>query len=137
MGICLTAKKSNYAFYMGAGGFFNLRKRIAYVMDKEFGEHYESLLYCYSKRDFEYHDRITNRMIKEKALDMDIVSFLYMSDCGGNVSHKVCKKIYDLIKDVDLKHYGFRYGAYQHHDYEQLKEFLLECYTNRRKMRWS
>ena len=37
MGVTITATNATYSFDMGAGGFFNLRKNIADVLDQEFG----------------------------------------------------------------------------------------------------
>ena len=137
MGVSITATHSKCSFDMGAGGFFNLRKNIACALDEEFGQHYEKMLYCYSKEDFDIYNRVTNKMVLRKNLDEDILDFLYQSDIEGSITHKTCKKIYDLIKNVDFGKKGFRYGAYQHNDYEEFKQFLRECYRFRRKMRWS
>ena len=136
MGVSIIATHSKYSFDMGAGGFFNLRKNIALALDEEFGHHYETLLDCRVKSDYERHDKIANRIIAEKMLDDDVLDFLYQSDIEGSITHKTCKKIYDLIKDVDFGKKGFRYGAYQYNDYEEFKQFLRECYRFRRKMRW-
>lgn len=69
--------------------------------------------------------------------DEDILDFLFMSDCEGKISAKTCKKIYDLIKDVDFGGRIFTYTAHSDHkDYEHLKEFLLECSKKRACMRW-
>lgn len=58
-----------------------------------------------------------------------------MSDLKGSISYKTCGKIYYLIKDIDFTT-GFRYAAYMHNDFEEFKEFLLDCYSKRKKMRW-
>ena len=70
--------------------------------------------------------------------DSDIFDFLYESDCEGKVGPKTCRKIYDLIKDIDFEDKIFTYGAHSDgKDYEYFKEFLKECYTHRRQMRWN
>ena len=136
MGVSITATNSKYNFDTGAFGFFNLRKNIALALDKDFGNHYEKLIYCHTKDDYEIFDRVSNRLAARKKLDCDILDFLFMSDIEGSISYRTCKKIYDLIKDIDFGSKGFRYGAYQHNDYEEFKQFLQECYKYRRKMRW-
>ena len=137
MGVSITATNSKYNFDTGAFGFFNLRKNIALTLDKDFGNHYEKLIYCHTKDDYEIFDRVSNRLASRKKLDCDVLDFLFMSDIEGSISYRTCKKIYDLIKDIDFGNKGFRYGAYQHNDYEEFKQFLQECYKYRRKMRWS
>ena len=137
MGITIYAKNSTYNFDMGCGSFFNLRKNIATILNNDFGEHYSKLIYCHSKQDFEEHDRIANELIEKHHLDEDILNFLYMSDCEGKVSYRTCKKIYDLIKDVDFNNKVLRYVAYSHNDYEEFKLFLKECFSYRRNMIWN
>ena len=136
MGVTITATNSKYSFEMGAGGFFNLRANIADALDKEFGEHYRSLLNCHYSDDYKLFNKIANAMLARKRLDEDIVAFLFMPDTTGNIPHKTCKKIFDLIKNIDYTGKGFQYAAYQNKDYEQFKKFLKECYFYRRKMRW-
>ena len=137
MGVSIRATNSSYSFDMGFGGFFNLRKNIALALDDEFGKNYANLAYCHSKEEYAENDRIANEILARKPLDEDILDFLYDSDTTGQISHKVCKKIYDLIQDIDFGKKSFRYGAYAHNDYEEFKTFLKECYSNRRYMRWS
>ena len=137
MGVSIRATNSSHSFDMGYGGFFNLRKNIALALDDEFGKNYANLAYCHSKEEYEENDRIANEILARKPLDEDILDFLYDSDTTGQISHKVCKKIYDLIQDIDFGKKSFRYGAYAHNDYEEFKTFLKECYSNRRYMRWS
>lgn len=139
MGLTLTANKSNYSFDMGAGGFFNLRANIADLFDEQFGEHYRKLLKCYYQKDYEEHDRIANEILsypRFKEEDADILDFLYASDCDGKISYKTCGKLYNLIKDHDFSNECFRYAAYAHNDYEELKGFLKECYSHRRNAYW-
>ena len=140
MGVTITATNSSRDFDMGAGGFFSLRTNIAKAFDAEFGEHYDTLSRIWRHEDYEAFDRKTEKILQHprfKDADADIVEFLFMSDCGGQISHKTCKKIYDLIKDIDFGGRIFIYAAHSDgKDYEYFKEFLLECYRNRRKMRW-
>lgn len=136
MGITITATNSSYDFDMGYGGFFNLRRNIALALDKEFGENYSLLVKCVTPRQFEENDKVANLILSEKHLDEDIVDFLYAPDTEGTISYKTCKKILDLIQNVDFGKKGFRYAIYMNDDYEDFKKFLKECYSNKRKMRW-
>ena len=125
---------------MGAGGFFNLRANIAVLFDKQFGEHYRRLLECRDQIEYEEHDRIANEILSNprfKDEDADILDFLYASDCDGKIGYKTCGKLFNLIKDRDFGKKGFRYTAYAHNDYEELKKFLKECYSHRRNAYWS
>lgn len=139
MGVSISATNSKYSFDMGGGSFFDLRKNIAYVLNEELGKVYESLIYCHCKADFEEHDRKANEIITKYDLERysGVLDFVYGSDCGGSVNYKACKQIYDLIKDEDFGDKFFRYAMRAHNDYEEFKEFLLECYSHRRQMRWS
>lgn len=138
MGICLTSRKSDYSFDMGYVGFKNLRNNIASAFDEEFGEAYSDTVAC-MMHPKEYTERINNILKNErfKNEDVDIVDFLFASDCGGKCGYKTCGKIYKLIKDIDFKGKIFTYAAYSDgKDYEHLKEFLKECYQKRRIMIW-
>lgn len=140
MGYTIYANNGSRDFDGGMGGFASLRTNIALAFDKEFGEHYSTLRACWTKEQYEAFNKRTNDILADdrfKQEDEDIVEFLFASDCGGEISHKTCKKIYDLIKDIDFGGKIFTYGAYSDgKDYEHFKEFLLECYKYRRKLRW-
>ena len=142
MGVDISANKSNRCFHCGGGGFFSLRKNIALAYDKELGEHYANMISALGIGGrMEEYNKKTNEILADgrfKEDDYDILDFLYASDCEGKASHKTCKKIYNLIKDIDFGDKIFTYAAWSDgKDYEYFKEFLLECYRHRRKMRWS
>lgn len=140
MGFTIYANNSTTSFDGGMGGFVNLRTNIALAFDKEFGEHYSTLRKCFRGEDYKLFDERTNMILSSdrfKEEDEDILDFLFASDCSGEISHKTCKKIYDLIKDIDFGDKIFTYSAHSDgNDYEHFKEFLLECYKHKRKMRW-
>ena len=140
MGVTISANGSNRSFDCGYGGFFNLRKNIALAYDRELGEHYAKMLNYSHAGEKEYDDK-TNQILADvrfKVEDDDILDFLYASDCEGKAGHRTCKKIYDLIIDVVFHGQIFTYAAYSDgKDYEYFKEFLLDCYKHKRKMRWS
>ena len=54
MGVCLTSKKSKYAFDMGYGGFQSLRTNIAKVWDSELGEAYADTLINLNKNSLSF-----------------------------------------------------------------------------------
>lgn len=141
MGITICATNESRSFYMGYGGFIALRNNIALAFNKKFGEHYKTLPFCcFSQSGIEAYDKMANQIIETEHLEKkgaDVLDFLYASDCGGKVGYKTCKKIYDLIKDIDFGGKIFTYAAYSDgKDYEHFKEFLLNCYKHRRNMRW-
>lgn len=141
MGFTITATNSKYSFNGGSSGFFNLRSNIAKAFDNEFGNHYETLreritLADYDAFDIKANDILANPRFKKE--DDDIIIFLFWPDTGGSISYKTCKKIYNLIKDIDFGNQIFTYPAHsKSDDYEQFKAFLLDCYKRRAKMRWN
>lgn len=140
MGVTIYANNSSYSFDCGYGGFHNLQRNIAKAFDEEFGDHYATLMSCWNQEALKAFDEKANRILSDErftADDDDILDFLFASDCDGVVSHRTCKKIYELIKDIDFGNKIFTYAAYSDgKDYEKFKEFLLECYSYHRKMRW-
>ena len=140
MGFTIYSNNGSRDFDGGMGGFMSLRTNIALAFDKEFGEHYSTLRSCFREDDYKLFNAKTNKILSDdrfKQEDEDIVEFLFACDCGGEISHKTCKKIYDLIKDIDFGNKIFTYGAHSDgKDYEYFKDFLLECYSHRRKLRW-
>ena len=137
MGVTITATNSPYEFDMVYGGFFNLRKNIAFALDKEFGENYALLAYCFTESQLKKNDEVANRIIEKKNLNPNIISFLYSPDTEGKISYKICKQIYDIIKDIDFKEKSFQYATLQNNDYEEFKLFLKDCFSHRKQMRWS
>ena len=139
MGVTITAKNSKFIFDMGSGGFFNLRKNIALALDEDFGNNYAKLINCRSEEDYAKHDDMANNIIQSKHLDRDyasVIDFLYAPDTDGKVNYKTCKQIYDLISPINFGNKSFRYSAYAGNDYEEFKQFLLDCYSRRRSMVW-
>lgn len=140
MGFTIYANGAATSFDGGMGGFMSLRINIALAFDSELGEHYSKLPYCLYEEDYKAFDAKTEKILSHKRFeqeDEDIIDFLFASDCGGAISHRTCKKIYDLIKNIDFGNDIFTYSAYSDgKDYERLKAFLLDCYKHRRKLRW-
>ena len=134
MGVHIFANNSPYSLDMGYASFNRLREKIAMLLNEEFGSNYSSLRKCYYKEDYEHHDEVANRLVREKNLDEDIVSFLYQSDCDGKISYKICKKVLDLVGDTEfVTCYMGTYDASKSHDFQKL---LQDCYSHRRSLRW-
>ena len=138
MGVCLTSRKSDYSFDMGYGGFDNLRTSIARAFDEELGIAYSDT-HMAIMHPKEYDERINSILADErfKDEDVDIIEFLFATDCEGKCSYKTCGKIYKLIKDIDFGGKIFTYAIRSDgKDYEKFKLFLKECYQKRRTMIW-
>ena len=139
MGLTIYANNEPISFDMGGGGFFDLRLNICKIFDKELGEVYSEIPLAFGIHN-EINKRINEILSDDRFSDddEDIVDFLFASDCEGKISHKTCKKIYDLIKDIDFGNSYFQYinRRKPEGDYEAFKRFLKNCYSNHRKMRW-
>lgn len=138
MGLTIYANGVDRSFDLGYGGFANLRGRIAEAYDKDLSKVYSDSCMCMT-----YPDKwigLINSIIRVKKFpdeDQDIFDFLFASDCGGQISHRTCKKIYELIKGIDLGGEIFTYaGRSDGRDYEYFEEFLKTCYSKRAHMRW-
>ena len=138
MGITIYAKGVDRSFDCGYIGFAHLRNRICEVYDKDLYNVYSDMKMC-ALYTSEWTAKI-NAICNLKQFpdeDKDILDFFFESDCEGKISYKTCKKIYDLIKDIDFGGRIFTYAACSDgKDYEHLKEFLNECYRKRVSMRW-
>lgn len=143
MGITIHANGVSRSFDCGYFGFAKLRNNIAEAFDKDFAVIYSyGLLATWKPKDLEKRLNniltLKNKTGEIKDCDNDILDFLFESDCEGKASYETCKKIYDLIKDIDFTGKIFTYGAYSDgKDYEYFKEFLKECYDKRAMMLWS
>ena len=139
MGLTLQSKGSQIDLSGGYGMFIKIRTRVATAWDKEFGEHYSKLHLIWSDEDFKKFDKRTNEILKDERFkdeDEDLLDFLFASDCGGNCSYKTCKKIYDLIKDIKDDKLQLRYTIDSKNDWEDFKQLLLDCYSNRTNLTW-
>ena len=71
MGVTVYASGISLDFDMGYGGFFNLRRNIALILDKDFGELYSHLTDAWKMSDSEkeaYYNEI-EKIINLKNLD--------------------------------------------------------------------
>lgn len=140
MGVYLTANNSKYSFKMSYIGFHHLRKSIAELLDPEFGELYhEMVASIFMKDKIEAETKLTKILADREKFPDEILYFLMEPDTGGSVSYRTCKKIYDLIKDVDFGNNRFQYVCNSDSvvsDYELFKKFLKDCYSHHRNMKW-
>lgn len=124
------------------GGYsilIKIRTRVANAWDKEFGEHYKTLFNCYDNADYKAFNAKAREILSDdrfKDEDSDIVKFLYASDCEGSIGYKTCKKIYDLIKDIDDP-VQLRYVIDSDNDWADFKQLLKECYSHKSRLRWN
>lgn len=138
MGVTITATNPKHEFDMGYFGFFQLRKEIALALDEEFGRNYADLVHCHTQEEYAANDKTANQIIRKNHLDCyaDVLDFLYMSDSVGEVDYKTCGDILRLIRNWEGGT-GFRYGSMRHNDWEEFQEFLQDCYSHHKNMRWS
>lgn len=139
MGVTIYANGSKQSFDMGSGGFFNLRKNIALGLDQEFGEHYATLSRCSTKEDYQRFDEVANRILADERFQdkEDVLDFLFAPDTDGETGYKTCINIFDCLQHIDLKGKCFVYANLSNgKDYEEFQQFLMDCYSHRRKMRW-
>lgn len=106
MGICLT---SNYKGAPALDGssfmLFKIRNRIAKAWDKEFGEHYATLLDAFRFNTLEAFDKRTTEILEHPRFsnDADVAEFMFMSDTEGKVNYRTCKKLANLLKSIYYK----------------------------------
>lgn len=141
MGLSIYANGIKRTFECSYIGFLNLRENIAKALDTDFYAIYsQRFMAVMQPKEWEKH---LNNVLshKEETGEIkdsdDVLDFLFESDCNGKVSYKTCRKIYDLIKDIDFGNRIFTYQAYSDgKDYEYFKKFLKDCYSKRASMRW-
>ena len=136
MGLIITGKSSKIELSGGYGMLLTIRELVAKAFDKEFGEHYARLRHTID--DIEDFDKTTNEILSHsrfKDEDADIIDFLFASDCGGKINYKTCKKIYELIKNIK-GNVVLRYRYYSNNDWEDFKQLLKDCYSNKCNLTW-
>jgi hypothetical protein len=107
MGITISSKR--HSCDMGYSGFGRFRNAVAEKVGKKFGEHYvsmdkpEVMILHGSKREdfFKKYNSITDELIEQKEVTVEVANFLYQADCNGKIDGKQAKEIYSLIKECD------------------------------------
>ena len=138
MGVNIYATNSDYKFSISYSGFNRIRRVIADRLDSDFGDlYYEwtKVLNIFSKlpckdrisKSVEYLN-IMERVAIDKELDPDVIMFLFLPDTGSKINYKTCRKLAEVLLGKIEESYIF--------DWEMFKEFLMECYSHRRCMRW-
>ena len=138
MGVNIYATNSNYKFGLSYSGFNRIRRVIADRLDSDFGDlYYEWTKVPNTFSKLPHDDRIAksveylNKMehlVDAKNLDQDVVNFLMLPDIEGSITYKTCKKLAAVLLGEVKDEFPF--------DWEHFKEFLMECYSHRRSMRW-
>lgn len=142
MGITITAGYPDAPSYsMGYISFWNLRKAVATAADPKFGEIYADLPkvgHIINPKDYE---KRMSDYLKKHPLPLRFLDFLYQSDTDGSLSPCKCKAVYDQICHAEhmkpYKLYGYTAQARKCMTWEQFKELLLGCYSNKSYMKWS
>ena len=142
MGLFIESEGSNMELTGGYGMLMKIRIQVAKAWDEEFGKHYETLPSLIRDEDYKRFDKRTDEILKQdrfKNEDLDLVKFLFASDCEGECSPETAKKIYDLIKDVEYDG-KLRYTTYpstNKNDWEDFKQLLLDCWNNKKSFTWN
>ena len=134
MGVCINATNSKYKFHLSYSGFKYVRQTIADKFDLDFGSLYRKLStipygvsYDEFKEQSEAYYAAIEKLVANKNLDQDIVDFLFSEDIGGSINYKTCRKLAAIITGMP-DDFAFEYAEF--------REFLMECYSHRRNMRW-
>ena len=141
MGVTLESK--NFSIDMGYIGFNRLRTKVAHLVEKELGEHYEALdrdvpfMKEEERKQFfvGYNKKIAEIQEKFKIPDA-VLEFLYAPDSDGKITYGRCKKIYEVIKDYDD---NIAYGYCGRSDCAMFKDFkniVKDCIENKCSMKW-
>ena len=136
MGLSIYCKKTKTNYDLGCGGFYNLRLKVAELCSPEFGEHYKTLLYLHSNKEYADFDKKTLELINNKAVSKKVVDFCLQSDIEGSIRYGACKEIYNHIEDYDDNIcYGYL-GRPNRFMFKDFKDLLKECYDNKSSLCW-
>lgn len=145
MGVTILNK--NKCIDMGCGGFSNLRNTIAGLLPEEFAELYKAWtnpmnwLHTDSPNHLlnEEGNKRLSRLYAEGILtdeDDPVIDFLFAPDCGGKISAKGCKRLYQVIKDYDDDIvYGYS-GRSDCAKFADFKAIVEECAKKRLVLTW-
>lgn len=140
----LTISSTNYSIDLGYVGFNRLRTKIAELINDEIAEHYKECdksTFIFNedekKKFFKKYNAETTRLDKKYDYKYNsVLHFLYACDCGATMETKVCKKIYEIIKDYDD---NILYGYAGRKDcamFKNFKELVKDCIDNNCIMEW-
>lgn len=137
MGITIRNKENSID--MGCGGFMNLRRNIANLLSKEFGDLYKEWCKSFSPITDEEGNKILKTFYRDGILsdeDDVIIEFLFASDLEGKITAKGCKRLYELIKDYDD---NILYGYAMHPNcakFADFKEIIKESAKHNWVVQW-
>jgi len=137
MGLTFRSNGSKIELSGGYGMFIKIRTRIARAWDKEFGEQYSKLLLFDKMLQEEWYQKCWDILGSDrfKNEDKSLADFMFATDCGGRINYKTCKKIFDLIKDTK-DDVVLRYTDVSNNDWEDFKQLLKDCYSQRSNLIW-
>ena len=146
MGICLTANYKGAPSLEGSYSMLHrIRSKLAIAWDAEFGEHYKRLTTLWLEEQYAEFNACTAKILEQDRFtdeDIDLIEFWFMSDEGGKVNYKTCKKLANLLtslitdKTNIFVYNSLRYQAYSKNDWEDLLELLKGCYSHRANLTW-
>lgn len=139
MGLTIRGKyKGSPEWDIGYITFGLLRMDIAKAINKEYGEHYQSM-YLHPREDWTEFNKETAILEKKYKLRTRVTDFLWESDSDGRLSPFKCKALLDVIKDVDYETlYGYvGFGKNYCMKFSDFKHLLRECYERRCYLVWS
>lgn len=147
MGISIYAENAKYRFEMEQEGFWSLRIYLAQVLDDNIGFAYRDWHFAEPsmkekqmkklQKNIDWLHKCFKGMPSFRIRDERVLEFLMKPEQNGEVSYLVCGAIYDMIKNVNFEDRYFRRIDLIGDDYEEFKEFLLDCYLNQKSMSWS
>lgn len=141
MGVSISSK--NYSADLGGGGFFRFRHKVAELVNKEFGQHYDDVRkgdYIFDQKErsefYAKHDAKTRKMVADGIIPIEIADFCYQSDTRGSIDTRQAKMIYESIKDYDD---NICYGYAGRRDcamFADLKQIFKDGAETRKHIRW-
>lgn len=106
MGVSMESKHHSADFT--CGGFKRLRTKVAELTAPDIFRHYKKLDYAFylygkERENFfeEYNKKIEELDDKYQGEKSDILDFLYLSDCGGELDATHCRFIWKIIQDYN------------------------------------
>ena len=134
MGVSLYNK--DYDMDMGYGTFFNLRKVVASLYNKDFGEFYHNWMVDKTVSDEDMDNKVQSLYDEGifNNVDDEALDFLFLPDVKGKISYKSCRRILEIIGDyTDDYMYGYLHA---NHSFDYFKEMLRDCVKRRRTLYW-
>lgn len=104
----ITMESQHYSADFTYGGFKRLRTKVAELTAPDIFRHYKKLDYAFflygkERETFfaDYNKKIEELDEKYHGEISDILDFLYLPDCGGELDAAHCKSIWEVIRDYD------------------------------------